>query len=186
MQDTAIIDLYFARNEQAIAETQAAYGSYCRSIAWNVLHDSEDADECVNDTWLRAWNSIPPTRPARLSVYLGTITRNLSLDRWKSKRTARRGNGEMTVVLDEIAEVVPDTSSVEDAVETARLEELINRFLHGLPEKDCSVFLRRYWYMEEYGDIAKRYHMNLNTVKSSIHRTRGKLREFLKKEGVTI
>ena len=88
----------------------------------------------------------------------------------------------MTVVLDEIAEVVPDTSSVEDAVETARLEELINRFLHDLPEKDCSVFLRRYWYMEEYGDIAKRYHMNLNTVKSSIHRTRGKLREFLEKE----
>lgn len=186
MLDTAIIDLYFARNEQAIAETQATYGKYCYQIAWNVLRDSEDSDECVNDTWFRAWNSIPPTRPARLSVYLGTITRNLSLDRWKSRKAARRNNGEIPVVLDEIAEVIPDKSSVEDEVEAARLEELINRFLHELPEKDCNVFLRRYWYLEEYGEIAKRYHMNLNTVKSSIHRTRGKLREYLEKEGVTI
>lgn len=186
MRDTAIIDMYFARDEQAIAATQETYGSYCHRIAWNVLHDEEDSEECVNDTWLRAWKSIPPTRPDKLSVYLGTITRNLALDRWKSKRTARRGSGEMALVLDEIAEIVPDRSSVEDMVETARLEELINTFLHELPERDCNVFLRRYWFMEEYSDIAKRYCLNLNTVKSSIHRTRGKLKEFLEKEGVTI
>lgn len=186
MRDTAIIDMYFARDEQAIAATQETYGGYCHSIAWNVLHDTEDSEECVNDTWLRAWNSIPPTRPERLSVYLGTITRNLALDRWKSKHTARRGNGEMALVLDEIAELVPDQSSVEDAIETARLEELINAFLHSLPERDCNVFLRRYWYLEEYGEIARRYHLNLNTVKSSIHRTRGKLKSFLEKEGVTL
>lgn len=186
MKDAEILELYWARDERAITETQSAYGSYCYSIAWHILYNREDSDECVNDTWLRAWKAIPPGRPGRFSLFLGTITRNLSLDRWKERRTMKRGGGEMTVALDELAECVPDTHSTEDAVAAAELERLINAFLHTLPEKDCNVFLRRYWYVEEYGEIAKRYGMNLNTVKTSLFRTRNKLKEYLEKEGIVL
>jgi len=186
LKDTEILALYWAREEKAIAETQKAYGGYCYSIAWHILHDKEDSDECVNDTWLRAWNSIPPRRPGRLDLFLGTITRNLSLDRWKGKHTMKRGNGEMTLALDELAECVPDMCSTEETVENAELERLLNRFLHDLPEKECNVFLRRYWYVEEYSEIAKRYGMKLNTVKTSLFRTRAKLRKYLEREGVIL
>ncbi len=186
MQDKQIIDLYWARDEQAITESQRSYGGYCHSIAFHILYDHEDADECVNDTWLRAWNAMPPGRPNRLALFLGTITRNLSLDRWKGKRAMKRGSGELTLALDELAECVPDKNSTEDAVEAAELERLLNEFLHTLPARDCNVFLRRYWYVEEYGEIAERYGMKLNTVKTSLFRTRGRLRTFLEKEGIVL
>ena len=186
MRDTEILDLYWAREERAILETQSVYGNYCYSIAWNILYSKEDSDECVNDTWLRAWNAMPPKRPNRLALFLGTITRNLSLDRWKEKHAMKRGNGEMLLALDELAECVPDMHSTEDAVEAAELERLINDFLHTLPERECSVFLRRYWYVEEYSDIARRYDMKLNTVKTSLFRTRAKLRDYLEREGVVL
>lgn len=186
MQDDQIIDLYWSRDEQAITESQRSYGSYCHSIAFHILYDRDDADECVNDTWLRAWNAMPPSRPSRLALFLGTITRNLSLDRWKGKRAMKRGSGEMMLALDELAECVPDKNSTEDAVETAELERLLNEFLHTLSERDCNVFLRRYWYVEEYNDIAKRYGMKLNTVKTSLFRTRGRLKTFLEKEGIIL
>lgn len=186
MKDTEILDLYWGRNEQAITETEKVYGKYCYSIAWRILYDREDSDECVNDTWLRAWNAIPPNRPGRLAVFLGTITRNLSLDRWKERRTLKRGKGEMTVSLDELAECIPDVNSTESAVEAAELERLMNAFLHTLPERECNIFLRRYWYVEEYREIARRYGMKLNTVKTSLFRTRARLREFLEKEGVVL
>lgn len=186
MQDDQIIDLYWSRDEQAITESQRSYGSYCHSIAFHILYDRDDADECVNDTWLRAWNAMPPSRPSRLALFLGTITRNLSLDRWKGKRAMKRGSGEMMLALDELAECVPDKNSTEDAVETAELERLLNEFLHTLPERDCNVFLRRYWYVEEYNDIAKRYDMKLNTVKTSLFRTRRRLKTLLEKEGIML
>lgn len=186
MQDSQIIDLYWDRNEQAITETQRSYGSYCHSIAFHILYDHDDADECVNDTWLRAWNAIPPQRPGKLALFLGTITRNLSLDRWKGKHAMKRGSGEMTLALDELAECVPDRNSTEDAVEAAELERLLNEFLHTLPEQECNVFLRRYWYVEEYRDIAKKYGMNLNTVRTTLFRTRAKLKSFLVKEGIVL
>lgn len=186
MKDAEILDLYWARNERAISETQGAYGNYCYSIAWHILHDREDSDECVNDTWLRAWNAIPPGRPDRFSLFLGAITRNLSLDRWKERRTRKRGGGEVTAALDELAECVPDARSTEDEVAAAELERLINVFVHTLSERDCNVFLRRYWYVEEYGEIAERYGLNLNTVKTSLFRTRKKLRDYLEREGITI
>lgn len=186
MQDSQILDLYWDRNEQAITETQRSYGSYCHSIAFHILYDHDDADECVNDTWLRAWNAIPPQRPGKLALFLGTITRNLSLDRWKGKHAMKRGSGEMTLALDELAECVPDRNSTEDAVEAAELERLLNEFLHTLPERECNVFLRRYWYVEEYRDIAKKYGMNLNTVRTTLFRTRSKLKSFLEKEGIVL
>ena len=190
LNDVDILNLYWSRNEQAIAETEKSYGKYCFSIAFRILRDREDSDECVNDTWLRAWNAIPPGRPARLSLFLGTITRNLSFDKWKRKKAMKRGSGEMEVALEELMECVPvgglAVNSVEDAVEAAELQRLLNAFLHTLPEKECNVFLRRYWYVEEYQEIAKRFGMNLNTVKTSLFRTRKKLREYLEQEGVVI
>lgn len=186
MNDVEILELYWGREERAIYETQKAYGKYCYSIAWNILYSREDSDECVNDTWLRAWNAIPPKRPSRLALFLGTITRNLSLDRWKERHAMKRGKGEMELALEELEECLPDARSTEDAVEAAELERLVNEFLHTLPERECNVFLRRYWYVEEYGDIAKRYGMKLNTVKTSLFRTRAKLRIFLEKEGVIL
>lgn len=186
MKDTEILDLYFARDEQAIAETQSKFGSYCFSIAFHVLHDQEDADECVNDTWMRAWNSIPPNRPDRLNIFLGTITRNLSFDRWKRKKAQKRGNGEMDLELEELAECIPSGSNTEEQVEAKELQRLINEFLKTLSERDCNVFLRRYWYAEEYAEIAKRYGLNLNSVKTSLFRTRGKLKAFLEGQGITV
>lgn len=187
LKDTEILDLYFDRNEQAIAETQNKYGTYCFSIAYHILHDQEDSDECVNDTWMRAWNSIPPNRPDYLNIFLGTITRNLSFDRYKKKKAAKRGSGDLGVCLDELEECIPDTgSSTEDTVEAAELQRMINEFLKTLPEKDCNVFLRRYWYSEEYAEIADRYGMNLNSVKTTLFRTRGKLKAYLEKQGITV
>lgn len=186
MKDAEIVDLYWARDERAIGETQERYGGYCYSIAWHILYDREDADECVNDTWLRAWNAMPPGRPGRLALFLGTITRNLSLDRWKGKRTRKRGGGEMELALEELAECIPDARSTEDAVATAELERLIDAFLHSLPEKDCNIFLRRYWYVEEYAEIAERYALKLGTVKTSLFRTRNKLKRYLEKEGIVL
>ena len=186
MNDIDILDLYWSRNEQAIAETEKSYGKYCYSIAFRILHDREDSDECVNDTWLRAWNSIPPNRPNRLSLFLGTITRNLSFDKWKRKNAMKRGNGEMEIALDELLECVPTANTTEEAVEAAELQRLLNGFLHKLPEKECNVFLRRYWYVEEYSKIAERYGMNLNTVKTSLFRTRKKLKDYLEQEGVVL
>lgn len=186
MKDTEILDLYFKRSEQAIAETQQVYGNYCYSIAWNILHVKEDSEECVNDTWMRAWNAIPPARPTHFSLFLGTITRNLSFDRWKQKNALKRGNGEMEAALDELAECVPDKSSTEDIVEEQELQRQINEFLGTLKEKDRNIFLRRYWYAEEYSEIARRYGLNLNTVKTTLFRVRGKLKAYLEQEGVVL
>lgn len=186
MRDTEILDLYWGREERAITETQKSYGNYCYSIAWNILHIREDAEECVNDTWLRAWNAIPPTRPHRLGLFLGTITRNLSFDRWKQKNALKRGSGEMEAALDELAECVPAAGSTEDAVEEAELQRSLNRFLGTLKERERNIFLRRYWYAEEYSDIAERYAMNVNTVKTTMFRVRGKLKEHLEREGVVL
>jgi len=186
LNDTEILDLYFAREQQALEETQKKYGHYCYSIAFRILHDQEDSDECVNDTWLKAWNSIPPNRPEHFNLFLGTITRNLSFDRWKKKKAKKRGEGEMFLVIDELAECIPAVGSTEEAVEAAELRRLINEFLKTLPEKECNVFLRRYWYSEECQAIADRYGMKLNSVKTSLFRVRGKLKSYLEKQGIVV
>lgn len=184
MEDQAIIDLYWAREERALLETERKYGSYCWTIAHNILRSREDSEECVNDTWMRAWNAMPPQRPGILSSFLGKITRNLSLDRCKAAKTTKRGGGRVTMALDELEECLPGQSSVEQALADAELTRLIDRFLRNLPEKECCIFLRRYWYVDSMAEIAHRYHMSEGTVKSTLHRTRAKLRACLEQEGV--
>ena len=168
MEDRAIIDLYWERQERALEESEQKYGRYCWTIAYNILRDREDSEECVNDTWLRAWNAMPPQRPAILSSFLGTITRNLSLD----------------VALEELEDCLSGNLDTEQLAAQAELSRSIDRFLRQLPEKECCVFLRRYWYVDSTLDIASRYHMAEGTVKSMLHRTRKKLQHYLEQEGV--
>ncbi len=186
MHEEEILDLYWNRSESAIVESQSKYGHYCFSIAFRILHNNEDSDECVNDTWMHAWNAIPPKRPNRLELFLGTITRNLSLDRWKARNAKKRGEGEMQLALDELAECVPASSTTEQEAEAAELERLINAFLRTLPERDRNLFLRRYWYVEECNAIAGRYSMKPNTVKTALMRTRLKLKAYLEQEGIVV
>ena len=186
LEDSKIIDLYWARKEQALAETDAKYGNYCRTIARNILRNFEDTEECVSDTWLHAWNSMPPQRPGILSAFLGRITRNLSFDRCKYQQAAKRGGGALPLALDELGECIPSAQRVEYALEQKELAAAIDRFLRTLPEKDCNLFLRRYWYIDSISVIADRYGMKENTVKSILFRTREKLRKFLGEEGIAV
>ena len=186
MDDTQIIDLYFARDEQAIVQTDCKYGGYCRAIAMRILASTQDAEECVSDTWLHAWNAMPPQRPTILSSFLGRITRNLSFDRRRSQNAQRRGGGSLTLALDELSECVPSAVLVEHALEEKELAALIDRFLRTLPARECDLFLRRYWYVDSIDEIARRYAMKPNSVKSLLFRTRAKLREALRKEGIAI
>ncbi len=186
MDDTKIIDLYFARDERAIDETDRKYGPYCRAIAMRILCNTQDSEECVSDTWLRAWHAMPPQRPSILSSFLGRITRNLSFDRRRNQTAQRRGGGSLTLALDELSECVPSAVLVEHALEEKELASLIDRFLRTLPERECSIFLRRYWYVDSIEEIAARYALKPNTVKSILFRTREKLRTVLREEGVAI
>ena len=186
LEDSKIIDLYWARKEQALAETDAKYGSYCRTIARNILRNFEDTEECVSDTWLHAWNSMPPQRPGILSAFLGRITRNLSFDRCKYQQAAKRGGGALPLALDELSECVPAPGRVEHALEERELADSIDRFLRTLPERECSIFLRRYWYVDPVQLIAARYEIKENTVKSILFRTREKLRRYLLEEGIAV
>ncbi|MCD8380406.1 MAG: sigma-70 family RNA polymerase sigma factor [Lachnospiraceae bacterium] len=186
MEDAAIIGLYWERNEQAIHETNVKYGPYCHTIAYNILENQEDSEECVNDTWLRAWNTMPPQRPNYLRLFLGKITRNLSLDIWKGKQAQKRGGGELSLALDELSECVADTKDVEDALQAKELKETIERFLHTLPKRERELFLQRYFYMCSAKELAARYGMKENHVAVLLSRTRKKLAAQLVKEGWSV
>ena len=186
MEDQAIIDLYWARKEQALEESDRKYGGFCRTIAYNILHSLEDSEECVNDTWLRAWNTMPPQRPGVLQAFLGRITRNLSLDRYKAARADKRGGGQRPLALEELGDCIPSAASVEEALALEELTRLLDRFLRALPERECCIFLRRYWYVDGTKEIARRYDMAEGSVKSTLYRTRQKLRAALEKEGVVL
>lgn len=186
MQDQDIIELYFARNEQAIAESSNKYSYYCTSIALGILQNMQDAEECVNDTWLRAWNSIPPAKPDHLQLYLGGITRHLSLDRFRRQRAAKRGGSELVLALDEIHDVVASDTDVTAQIAEQEFSEIFNRFLWSLPERDCNIFIRRYYYLDPISLIAKRYGLSVSNVQKILSRTRQKLRDYLEKEGYTV
>ena len=182
MEDKQIIELYNRREESAIIQTAEKYGKYCFSIANNILHSDEDSEECVNDTWLKAWNAIPPTVPTYLRVFLGKITRNLSFDKYRASHSESRGGGQFAVVLDELAEVVAGSQDVEKQYEQKELVEAINSYLYELPERDRNIFIRRYFHAEETSLIAKRYEIKESNVLMILSRTRKKLHTFLKEE----
>ena len=184
MDDNAIVELYFARSERALAETAARYGSYCYAIAYNILSSREDSQECVNDTYLAAWNTIPPQRPAHFSAFLGKIVRYISLDRWKQRSRLKRGGGEVPLCLEELAEVVSGKTSLENDLIRRETLAAVNRFLGALPETERQVFLRRYWYADPIGDIAARFGFSESKVTSMLHRTRSKLKKQLVKEEI--
>lgn len=182
LDDTAIIKLFHQRDERAIRAADAAYGNYCRSIAMRILGSFSDAEECVNDTFLRAWNTIPPQCPAKLSLYLGRIARNLSIDRARKNRAAKRDGGNYEGLLEELEPFLPCAETVEQAVEDAALREALNRFLHTLSRRDCTLFLRRYFYADSVPDAAKQCGVSESNAKVILHRTRKKLQLFLERE----
>lgn len=182
MEDKKIVDLYIQRSEQAVTETQSKYGNYCFSIAYQILANNEDAEESVNDTYIDAWNSIPPHKPAILSTFLGKITRRISIDRWRTRNAKKRGGGEMPLVLEELAECIEGNNSIEQELEQKRLSEVINTFVLGLPMMEQKVFLCRYWYMDSIDSICKQFGFSESKVKSMLYRTREKLKLVLEKE----
>ena len=183
MKDEAIIELFWARSEAAIDETDRAYGRYCHSIAYRILRVHEDAKETVNDTWLKAWNTIPPERPHHLKGFLGRITRQLSINRLERETAQKRGAGQYALALDELAECIPDRNLSEDLTDLTALRDALNRFLRGLSAEHRSVFLRRYWYAQSVAEIAAGCGMSESKVKSMLLRTRNRLRKMLTEEG---
>ena len=186
MDDLQIIDLFFSRDEQAIAETQRKYGNYCRKIAWNILYDNEDCEECLNDTWLKAWNSIPPQVPGKLGLFLARITRNLAINLHARNTAAKRGGSQMDLCLNEMEEFIGKPSDVQEKIDLSLLKEAINRFLGQLDTDSRKIFVRRYWYFSEIREIARDYGFTDSKVKMSLARTRDKLKSFLKEEGFNV
>ncbi|HHY65241.1 MAG TPA: sigma-70 family RNA polymerase sigma factor [Clostridiaceae bacterium] len=183
MDDKSIVALYWSRSETAITETALKYGTYLASISSNILDSWEDAQECVNDTYKDAWNSMPPHRPSVLSTYLGKITRRISIDRWRKRNAEKRGGGELPLVLDELEDCVSGSGSIEDEIVRQELVKLFNHFLNSLPVTERRVFLCRYWYMDSIQSIARQFGFSQSKVTSMLHRTRAKLRVLLEKEG---
>lgn len=182
MDDQKIIDLYWSRSESAISESNRKYGKYCYSIAYNILTNNEDAEECVSDTYMAAWKAMPPQRPSILATFLGKITRNLSIDCWRSRSRYKRGGGEIILALEELEECVSDSQTVEKAYEQKLIALVFNRFLESLQETERQIFLCRYWYLDSIADIANYYGFSNSKVTSMLYRTRKKLRAVLKKE----
>lgn len=184
MDDKAILDLYWSRSEKAISETDAKYGAYCFCIAYNILNNREDSEESVSDTYLAAWNSMPPKRPAVLSAFLGKITRYISLDHWKKRSRLKRGGGEIDLCLEELRDCVSGQRSAEDAILRKETLASVNRFLSTLSETERKVFLCRYWYLDSVKDIAERFGFSPNRTSVLLRRIRQKLNAYLAKEGL--
>ena len=183
MEDSEIIRLYWQREPRAIDETSGKYGSYCMTVARNILGSPEDSEECVNDTWLGAWNSMPPHKPDVLRLFLAKITRRLSLDRVRSGKTRKRGGGELPAALDELSECIASETDVEGDAIAGELGEAVGRFVAALPDREAAVFLRRYFFTEPIAKIAESCGLKEGSITSMLCRTRKKLGDYLKKEG---
>ena len=186
MDDEKIIALYWARKEKAISETKKKYGRYCYSVAYRILRNEQDAEECENDTYLDVWNMIPPTNPKAFSNFLGMITRRISLDRFRKYYAEKRGGGETALSLDELEECIPNDKTLDEEIEEKMLAGAISDFLRTLPETETSVFIHRYWHFRSVAEIAKSYAFSESKVKMMLKRTREKLRLYLESEGFLI
>ena len=184
MDDSQIVDLYWKRQDKAISETKKKYGRYLFSIAQHILMQHEDAEESVNDTYLGAWNSIPPHRPAVLSTYLGKITRRLALKKHRMNTAEKRGGTEAALSLDEVADCIPSNHTIDEQLDNRELVSILNDFLSELPETQRKVFVCRYWYCDSIAQIAQRFAWSESNVKMTLLRTREKLKLRLKKEGI--
>lgn len=186
MSDEEIIALYFARDELALEKTASKYGAYCLSLANSILPSREDAEETVNDTYFRAWQSIPPKKPSVLRMFLAKITRNLAFSRWRGLTAQKRGGGELPLVLEELEECVGSGEDVGAALEAKELTKTIAAFLNTLPQQEQNIFLRRYFFVEDAGAIASRYGLRRDAVNQSLSRTRKKLKSYLILEGYAV
>lgn len=183
MEDLQIVELYWERDPQAIARSKEKYGIYCFSVADHILHNWADSEECVNDTWLNAWNRMPPHRPSALRMFLAKITRRLAFNRFKAYSAQKRGGGSLPLVLDELAECVGDETDVEDSYIAKELGECVQKFVLALPAREGDIFVRRYFFTETVSEIAQGYGLSPNHVSVILSRTRDKLRRHLEKEG---
>ena len=184
MNDERIIALYWKRDEQALSETRKKYGKYLYSIAYNIVKCNEDAKECENDTYLSAWNAIPPTRPQMFSAFLSKIIRNIALKKYRSGSAEKRGGGKNDIPLDELYECIPDNKTFDKSLESHELSEILNSFLHSLPKTERRIFVCRYWYCDKISDISKQFGFTQSKVKMMLLRTRDKLRTHLIEEGI--
>ena len=185
MDDVRIVELYWARSESAVRETEIKYGKYCHSIAYAILHSEQDTEECVNDTYWKAWESMPPHRPTRLSTYLGKLTRNISINRYVYEHAKKRHAG-TEMIFDEMADCIPDAATEASASDEVVLKAAINGFLAGLKPSVRRMFVQRYWYMYSIAEIASAQHMTENAVKVSLLRVRDKFKLYLEREGVVL
>lgn len=186
MTDEAIVELYWNREERAIEESARHYGRYCHRIAKNILYSEEDSEECVNDTWLRAWDSIPPHRPSLFRAFLGKLCRNLALNRYEFLRAEKRGGGELPLALDELSDCIGRASEMERLPDRMLLMDCLNRFLAQEEETSRRIFLRRYWYLCPVREIAEELGYTESKVKMSLLRARKRLRTLLEKEEITV
>lgn len=186
MDDRRIVELFLERSEEAILETDIKYGRYCHKVAFNVLGNDEDSEECVNDAYMRAWGSIPPNEPDSMASYIGRITRNLALDKLRQKQSDKRGNGEVPVVLDELAECVSGHDELERRQDSAEIAAAIDSFLDELNSVERGVFMRRYWMMEPIADVANRYDISVSKTTTMLFRLRNRLKKHFMKEGIPL
>jgi RNA polymerase sigma-70 factor (ECF subfamily) len=185
MEDNLIIDLYWARDPRAIAESEQKYGAFCGMLARNILTIPQDAEECVNDTWHRAWETIPPQRPGSLRAYLGRLVRNLAIDRWRRNTAQKRGEG-MALMLSELEGCVPGGVLPEQALEGKELTLLLERWLDGLSGEERAIFLRRYWYGTAVQELAGQWGCTPSRMAQRLFRLRKKLRTYLEEQGVAL
>lgn len=190
MDDAKIIDLYWKRDEQAIVRTDKKYGVYCKAIARNIVANPSDIDECINDTWMGAWNAMPSERPTALKAFIGKICRNTSLKRWRTMSAQKRGGGEVALSLDELTECVAGDSNAErdalDKLEFERLVRVVDSFLSSLSSEARRIFVCRYWYFDSLSSIAERFGFTESKVKMTLKRTRDALAVCLQQEGVIL
>ena len=186
MEDAQIVELYWNRDEAAIAATSERYGNYCYTIAYHILQCHEDAQECVSDTYWKAWLSIPPRRPIRLATYLGKITRNLSLDRLKRMNAQKRGKGQVELALGELEGCIPAATDLDQIADEIVLANAINQFLRAQARTARNIFVGRYWHLYSITELARAYGMRESKVASLLFRMRNKLKRFLEKEGIFV
>lgn len=186
MEDYEIVSMFWERDENAVSQAREKYNAYCRHVADNILSNSEDVEEVLNDTFFGAWNSIPPNKPQKLSIFLGKITRNLALKKHRQMNADKRGGGGAAVSLDELSECIPESKSVEEEVSVKELALIIDSFLRTLSDNERRVFLRRYWYFDSIEEISARFGFSQGKIKMMLLRTREKLKKQLEREGVLL